>query len=259
LDASCKYPWPRRDDTRKFGVYDDDLEVFTWLRPARAGQRRCLEAQVMDWADDVAYSVHDVEDGVITGHIQLRSLLRDADERAALCKDVAEVYSAESVDDLAGALAGLLADPALAAVAHFDGSSGALIAVKRVASLLIGRFVSAAVEATRQRHGDEPLRRYEADLIVPRQVRAQCALLKGIALRYVMRRPGSSERYAREREVLRDLVAALVVRAPDALDPVFAPLWHAAVDDPSRLRVVIDQVASLTDTAALAWHQRLHG
>jgi dGTPase len=259
LDASCKYPWPRRDDTRKFGVYDDDLEVFTWLRPARAGQRRCLEAQVMDWADDVAYSVHDVEDGVITGHIQLRSLLRDADERAALCKDVAEVYSAESVDDLAGALAGLLADPALAAVAHFDGSSGALVAVKRVASLLIGRFVSAAVEATRQRHGDEPLRRYEADLIVPRQVRAQCALLKGIALRYVMRRPGSSERYAREREVLRDLVAALVVRAPDALDPVFAPLWHAAVDDPSRLRVVIDQVASLTDTAALAWHQRLHG
>ena len=211
----------------------------------------------MDWADDVAYSVHDVEDGLITGHIRLWQLLRDADERAALCKDAAEVYSAESVDSLGATLAGLLADPRLAAVADFDGSSGALIVVKRVASILIGRFVSAAVDATRQRYGDEPLRRYEADLIVPREVRAQCALLKGIALRYVMRRPGSEQRYARERDVLRELVAALVLRAPDALDPVFAPLWRAAHDDAARVRVVIDQVASLTDTAALAWHQRL--
>jgi dGTPase len=257
LDASCKYPWPRQAGTRKFGVYPDDAPVFGWLRPAGVEQRRCLEAQVMDWADDVAYSVHDVEDGLITGHIRLRMLLQDADERAALCKDVAEVYSAESAEDLAGVLAGLLADPALAAVAQFDGSTEALIAVKRVASLLIGRFASAAVEATRQQYGDEPLRRYEADLIVPRQVRVQCALLKGIALRYVMRRPGSEERYARERDVLRELVAALVVRAPDALDPVFAPLWRSAGDDAARLRVVIDQVASLTDTAALAWHQRL--
>ena len=54
--------------------------------------------------------------------------------------------------------------------------------------------------------------------------------------------------------MLRELVAALVERAPDALDPVFAPLWRAAGDDAARLRVVIDQVASLTDPAALAWH-----
>jgi dGTPase len=259
LDASCKYPWLRQDGQRKFGVYADDRPVFDWLRPADAGQRRCLEAQVMDWADDVAYSVHDVEDGLITGHIQLGVLLRDGDERAALCRDVAQVYSSESVEELGGALAGLLADPAVGAVAGFDGSSGALIAVKGLASLLIGRFVAAAVAATREQYGSGPLRRYGADLIVPRQVRAQCALLKGIALRYVMRRPGSTERYERERAVLRDLVSGLVVRAPEALDPVFAPVWRAAGDDGARLRVVIDQVASLTDSAALAWHQRLGG
>jgi dGTPase len=258
LDASCKYPWPREEGNRKFGVYADDVPVFEWIRAdAPDPRRRCLEAQIMDWADDVAYSVHDVEDGVITGHVRLGLLLADADERAALCKDVAEVYSGEGVDELGGALAGLLADPALAFVAGFDGSSGALVGLKRAASLLIGRFAASAVEATRGRYGDEPLRRYDADLIVPRGIRAQCALLKGIALRYVMRRPGSEERYTREREVLAELVAALAVRAPDGLDQVFAPLWREAPDDAARLRVVIDQVASLTDPAALAWHHRL--
>jgi dGTPase len=59
--------------------------------------------------------------------------------------------------------------------------------------------------------------------------------------------------------VLRELTSALVLRAPDALDPVFAPLWRAAADDAARLRVVIDQVASLTDPAAMAWHRGLVG
>jgi dGTPase len=72
-----------------------------------------------------------------------------------------------------------------------------------------------------------------------------------------MRRPGSERRYQREQEVLRELVGGLVDRAPEALDPVFAPQWREAGDDAARLRVVIDQVASLTDQAALAWHERL--
>jgi dGTPase len=101
------------------------------------------------------------------------------------------------------------------------------------------------------------LRRYDADLLVPETVRAQCALLKGIALRYVMRWPGALARYDRERGVLRELVAALLDRGADALDPVFAPLYRRAEDDADRLRVVIDQVASLTDPAAVAWHARL--
>ncbi len=116
LDASCKYPWPRKPGDRKFGVYADDLPIFDWLRPRRAGgERRCLEAQVMDWADDVAYSVHDVEDGVHGGYLSLRPLLDDPAERAALCADVAATYSDEPLDALAAALDQLLADPVVAA------------------------------------------------------------------------------------------------------------------------------------------------
>lgn len=266
LDAVSKYPWSRRPGLRKFGVYGDDRPVFDWLRagspaPADAdppgGARRCLEAQVMDWADDVAYSVHDVEDGIHGGYVSLRPLLHDPDERAALCVDVAAVYSGESPDDLGGVLVELLADPALTPLAGYDGSHRAQVALKATTSVLTGRFVATVVGATRDRFGPGPHRRYAADLVVPRRIRAQCALLKGIAWRYVMCRPEARARYHRQREVLTELVTVLADRAPDALDPVFAPLWRQAGDDPARLRVVIDQVASLTDPAALTWHTHL--
>jgi dGTPase len=259
LDATCKYPWRRRPGQRKFGVYADDAAVFDWVRAGAPGETRCLEAQVMDWADDVAYSVHDVEDGVHGGYIAFRGLLDDRDERAGLCADVAEAYSAESAADLEEALVDLLADPVLAPLSRYDGSHGALAALKGVTSVLIGRFVAGAVEATQERFGDGPLRRYAADLVVPRAVRVQSALLKGMALRYVMRRPNAEHRYVEQREILTELVRALTIRAPDGLDPVFEPLWKAAPDDAARLRVVVDQVASLTDPAAVAWHQRLTG
>ena len=80
LDACTKYPWPRGGgpDPAKFGVYDDDKPVFGWLREGALGGRQCLEAQIMDLADDVAYSVHDVEDGTVAGRVDLTRLDRPA-------------------------------------------------------------------------------------------------------------------------------------------------------------------------------------
>jgi dGTPase len=257
LDATCKYPWFRRPGEVKFGAYAEDAAVFGWLRRGAPDRVRCLEAEVMDWADDVAYSVHDMEDGFHGGYVSLTPLRVDPDERRALCADVAAEYSRESPADLEAVLLELLEDPDLAALHDYDGSHGSLVALKRATSVLTGRLVAAAIRATRRRYGDGPLRRYAANLVVPRRTRAECALLKGLALRYVMRRPGSARRYAWQRQVLADLVRELCERGDRALDPVFAPLYRSAADDAARLRVVVDQVASLTDPAAVAWHRRL--
>lgn len=193
------------------------------------------------------------------GYLSLPQLRGDAQERAALCADVAATYSTESAGDLAAVLDELLDDPVFEPLHHYDGSHLGQVNLKHATSVLTGRLVAAAVNATRAAYGPGPLRRYEAELVVPRRTRAECALLKGIALRYVMRRRGAESWYTRQREILTELVHALTLRAPDGLDPVFAPLWRAAGDDAARLRVVIDQVASLTDPSALAWHQRLVG
>ena len=67
LDAATKYPWPRSENPRKFGVYDDDVEIFKWVRAGAPAGRKCIEAQIMDWSDDCAYSVHDLEDAIFAG------------------------------------------------------------------------------------------------------------------------------------------------------------------------------------------------
>jgi dGTPase len=255
LDATCKYPWSRRPDTRKFGHYAADRDAFEWLRAGVPEGERCLEAQIMDWADDVAYSVHDVEDGVHAGLIRLSSV--DDNARAALCEIATAQYSDLAPAALAPVLHDLLALPTLRDLADYDGSYQAQAAAKRATSELTGRLAGAAVEATRAAHGPGALTRYSADLVVPARIAAECALLKAVAVHYVMRRPGTPERQARQRRLLTQLVDAVLDGAPATLDRGLQPAWHGAADELDRLRVVIDQVAQLTDTSAVTRHARL--
>jgi len=255
LDATTKYPWPRRPGQVKYGVYGDDVPVFEWFRAGAPSEQRCLEAQIMDWADDVAYSVHDVEDGVLAGRIKLR-VLAHPDERAAVAEAAAKHFSAQSVSTLEDAAAELLALPVVAALvpAEPDGSPGAQVALKRLTSELVGRFTTAAVTGTREKFGEGPLGRYRANLCVPERVAAEVALLKALALRYVMSDRRRLAMQEGQRELLAELVHALAQRAPESLDPLFVPAWNAAKDDAGLLRVVVDQVASLTDAQAHAWY-----
>jgi dGTPase len=258
LDASCKYPWPAGNGRSKYGAYPADRAVFAWVREGAPAGRRCLEAQVMDWSDDVAYSVHDVEDGILAGRIDLAALA-SAGERAVLVGLAATHFGAEPAA-LAAAADDLLALPAVDAVRGFSAPTAAAaahVALKRLTSELVGRFVVAATDATRAAHGDGDLARYGADLVVPPRARAEVALLKAVALRYVMSDPERLAGQARQRELLAELGAALLAGAPATLDPVLAEDWHAAGDDAARLRVVVDQVAVLTDQQAIARHALL--
>jgi dGTPase len=258
LDAACKYPWPRRAGVRKFGVYDDDLPVFEWMRDGAPDDRRCIEAQIMDWSDDVAYSVHDVEDGVLSHRISLAVLANPA-ERAVVAELAAKHFSAEPVSALEDAAITLSRLPSVAGLVEHDyaGSLADQVALKRLTSELVGRFASAAVTGTQRVHGTRPLVRYPADLLVPDQVAAEVALLKALALRYVMSDPQRLAMQRRQRELLAELVDALADGAPDTLDPAFRPAFADARDDCAKWRVIVDQVASLTDAQALRWHERL--
>ncbi|WP_079047056.1 deoxyguanosinetriphosphate triphosphohydrolase [Streptomyces changanensis] len=261
LDAATKYPWPRGahptdPHSPKFGVYEDDLPVFDWVRLGAPEGRTCFEAQVMDWSDDVAYSVHDFEDGLHAGHID-PGLLLSAPERADVWRVAAGRYVPGDTDpeELSEALDRLLGQEWWP---HgYDGTALAQARLKDATSQLIGRFCLAAEAATRQAYGSGRLTRYGARLVVPRETRNECAVLKAVADRYVMQRAEQEALRADQRVVIAELAEALVHRAPDDLDPQFRALFEAAPDDRARKRVVVDQIASFTDASARALHARL--
>ena len=142
-------------------------------------------------------------------------------------------------------------------VDRFDGSHRALAALKDMTSELIGRFSADAERATRERYGPGPLGRYDADVVVPRATLVEIGTLKGVAAVYVMTAEARQPVYAEQREMLTELADELARRAPEGLEPPFAAAWAAADDDGARLRVVVDQVASLTDTSAVLRRDRL--
>jgi dGTPase len=317
LDATLKYPWLRQFPGTKYGVYAEDAEVFGWIRTGAPDGRPCLEAQVMDWADDVAYSVHDLEDGFHAGLITFKNLNSSA-ERSLVSHTTATTYCGADVSEaeLTEVLDSLLTLDIWPA--SYDGGPDTVAALKNLTSELIARFCLAAQAATLTAHPGPthpdttgpshypdlisttspshypdptstadpshhpdptstadpshhsdltstvdptrprgPLTRYAAGLIVPRQQRLECALLKGITAHYVMTRAGVIAAQARERELLAELALAVEHGAPLTLDPLFRPAWSAADTAAARRRVVIDQIACLTDTSAIAWHHRL--
>ncbi len=85
----------------------------------------------------------------------------------------------------------------------------------------------------------------------------ETGVLKGIAAHLVMRAEDHLGLLVEQRTVVRELVEAVLARAPESLQPQFRPDFLAAGDEAGRLRVVVDQVANLTDASARAWHARL--
>ncbi len=253
LDAATKYPWPRAINPRKFGVYDDDVEIFNWMRQGAPSDRNCIEAQIMDWSDDCAYSVHDLEDAIFVGQVKVDNFERDFD---ILHKEMQDSYGSTATKDEAAAALQRLQQ--LSCWPRFyDGSHRSLARLKDSTSQLIGRFVLAAELETRKVHGDGSLSRYEADLVIPREQEIEVDFLKAVAGHYLINAAISQERYAKQQIVIKELVEMLHKHAATALDPIFVKDWQSSSDETSRMRIIIDQVASLTDPGAYALHARL--
>lgn len=252
LDACTKYPWSASENSKKFGVYQDDQEIFNWMREGAPKNVRTFEAQIMDWSDDVSYSVHDFEDAIVASQLSVPDIDEDlAEISVILDRDYLKADSAE-ISSALERLQKLSCWPL-----GFDGMHRDLAHLKDSTSQLIGRFVFESEKATRAKYGEGDLRRFDADLVIPREQQVEVALLKAISAFYLIQAPEAQVRYAKQRKVIYELVEMIDAAGAQVLDTVFLNAWHTANSADARLRVIIDQVASLTDPAAYALHARL--
>lgn len=261
LDATCKYPWPLNDagpmneHSIKFGVYEDDTDIYNWMRAGAPDRVKSVEAQVMDFSDDVAYSVHDFEDAIVSGFIKLEILADPFGEEELLAKISEWNVGVYSKQVLAEALARLRQLPNWPI--SFKRTPAMLGSLKNLASDLIGRFVSETISAVVDTSPVESLVRYGAKLQVPASVQAEIAVLKGIVSAFLMSHESRRPIYEWQRELLAELADALLAANGAHLDVYCTSAWASAKTEVQKRRVVVDQVASLTDQSAITMHNRL--
>jgi dGTPase len=265
LDASCKYPWGQSEGVAeaggnqsvKFGYYEDDREVFEFLRQGAPSTRKCIEAEVMDFADDVAYSVHDFEDAVVSGYVELAELNSGSNQEEFFAKIQSWAGPQLSIAEIASAFERL--SSSLYWLTSYSSSLADQATLKNLTSYLIGSFVGRSTANTLAANSSEYLVRYNGQLSVPDDVRAEIAVLKGTVSVFLMTDEKRQPYYTWQREVLTSLADALLASNGKHLDHYCQAVWAEARTDAQKHRVIVDQVASLTDVSALNLHAELLG
>lgn len=265
LDAATKYPWtheqglhhPDGSKGNKFCVYEDDLPVFQWLKEGNGAPAfaKPMEAYIMDLSDDIAYSVHDVEDAIVGQSIEAADL-HAHDVIDAVVECVHSWYGDKWYGDkLINAYERL--NMAKLLPYSFDSTRRDLAMLKNMTSNVIGRFASSVEAETRATYGQGHLTRYNAQVVIPEDTAYEIAFLKGIAVFAVMEPREHESFHHTQQAIIEDLVDVLMSSgsAPHSmLEPAFVMDWQEATNDDERLRVAIDQVASLTDNSAMSLH-----
>ena len=263
LDACCKYPWTREaavadsgaDRSLKFGVFSDDVPVFEWIRAESPNGVKCFEAQIMDFSDDVAYSVHDFEDAIVEGFLKLDQL----DNHEAEIVAEIERWNGHHIptEQLASALDRLQANAYW--LRSWSDTPNELGQLKNLTSSVIGSFVSRTTRATFDENQGSDFARYAADVVVPSEVAAEIAIFKGLVSYFLMSTDERKPYYEMQRNLLVELADVLLASNGKHLDSLASAAWAKASTQEEQYRVVVDQIACYTDEAAERMYQALIG
>jgi dGTPase len=281
LDGVLKYPWrwwpqdPLGSSIRerKWGYYGEDHGAFAFARQYSHGgddektrPERSIEALIMEWADDLTYAVHDVDDFFRAGLIPLHRLGDEDDDEFKRLRELLEdakaadikAWPAFEIEELLGTIA---------AVAGRYAPSGAYRhtrdhrrEMRSFGSDLITRYMSAF---TVQDDAVGGKIRVTVGADIEREVEA----LKMLVRVYVIRRPGLAIVQHGQQRIVEDLFGAYF----DASEAgkrgdrrIFPPDAKRTLEDgpndaAHRARVVVDLIAGLTEESAFQLHRRLFG
>jgi dGTPase len=279
LDAAVKYPWvkgekftsktdvPNLDTGRKWGIYSEDMDAYHWLMDGRDQEpdpwARPVEEQIMDWADDVTYAAHDLEDCYRSRLVPLDRVLggEGSGDEALIQKVVrymSEKHKRDSGEDLDTdeiredlKKLGTVLSPM-----GYDDSIDSRREAARSTSTLISELISGVELRPRTPGGGQPLVRHQADLHVPEPNRRWVKILKSLIWCFVIDDPALASQQVGSRRIMRDLLTWTYADYSKLLPPTFLQL---ARESNNPLRSSCDFVASLDERRAISLHRRLAG
>jgi dGTPase len=278
-----KYPWLREGEhetDNKWGAYKSERRVWEHVRAGVGHDEPSLEAMLMDWADDISYAVHDLEDFFRVGQIPLARLLDDATEREDfVAKAVADIqakqtrgFKAELIPKAIETLKTLLQS-----VSDYRATPAHQRAVQELSRALINLYVGAV-----------EVRDRDAPLAIGDSVRHEVLMLKQLTWQYVIYNPALATLQEGHVRVVRHLFERLTewLEQADAdetagkkvmhrLPPRLVHWYRLTAEEEGaedaygknekeagpkrRARSVADYIASLTEVQALDLNERLHG
>ena len=274
LDAILKYPWFRHaDDTnwhwKKFGAYRADAEAFTFARGLHTADEEVkgAEAELMDWADDIAYAVHDTEDFFRAGLIPLDRLFVDeSEELETFISHTFERWKLEGTRPIREGITDEQLKVAFLRVAEvirdthpisgpYDGSRELRVELRSLTSFLIARYFNGI-------RLQDPSPRTVA---IDEDLECEVAMLKQLVWHYVIYRPSLGMQQLGQRRVVEVLFTEYRRAAEDPLKRSLLPpsereMATEAGDDPEALvRVAADTICRMSEAQAVAMYHRITG
>jgi len=264
LAAILKYPWVQGDpetNPKKWGAYQAERRDFDWCRDDLnfLADRRCPEAALMDWADDITYAVHDLEDFFRAGLIPLDRLATDSRELERFLSWVGRSSSEKMTPDEVEKSLKISQITLAPPPGPFNGSRVDRAALRSLTSSLISRFVAGSTQFEYTGAG--------LTLAIRDDIRKEVDALQLLARYYVLERPSLVALRYGQMTIVRELFACFATAAADEKQRAILPaLFRDEVErlgkdasDEAIKRIVADLIASLSEAQAIAMHQRLTG
>jgi len=267
LGAILKYPWIRdtkdQKKSKKWSVYKSETDDFIFASELIQNETKTLEAELMDWADDIAYSVHDLEDfhrcGAIPWH-----LLNDQNYQLKLVADSNENWfnapegAYQGLHEALITLGKLLGSVSELRSKPYEGTRKQRHQIRFLTSTLIGRFIRGLNIRDRQEVGDG-----QRCVIIDFNRECEVRILKQITQDFIISNPALAAQQRGHRRLLEELFEDIleeVITKPDKRDGFLPTRLKYLLDDgETNARITADCISSFTEAEAIALHGRIRG
>jgi dGTPase len=231
LNGVLKYPWTlEKSKTKKFSVYLPDVHYFNWVRKYSEENQPSIYAQIMDFSDDVAYSVADIEDTVITTNHNLGELSIKQNEIIQIAK---EFFAKKSTyNQLNASIKRLSKLPFWVKKTSKDGKGISLI--KNLTSELIERFVKSAKIINNK-------------FYIPQKTSDEIAVLKSFSHIYFINTTKQIKIKKRQKQIIENVYKKYLKKPSTMRNDFYAEYKMAKNNKVLQKRIIIDAIASLTD------------